>query len=76
MLLFPTIFDTVESDIQCIRMMANEFFLYGMRLLTFERLTKVADPPFDLFFIPLIFAEECETNRDLPFHQAKRVEIR
>ena len=42
----------------------------------FEQLRKMADGPFDLFLIPLIFAREYEKDRNLPFNEAKRVEIR
>jgi phosphoglycolate phosphatase-like HAD superfamily hydrolase len=39
-------------------------------------LRKIADGPFDLFLIPLIFAKEYQNDRNLPFNEAKRVEIR
>lgn len=57
-------------------MVANELFPHGVHPLTFEQLRKVADRPFDLFLIPLIFAEECEKDCDLLFNETKRVEIR
>jgi len=69
--------DTVETDIQRVHVIANEILSrYGITPLTFERLRKIADGPFDLFLIPLIFAKECENDRNLPFNEAKRVEIR
>ncbi len=75
--LVRTMSDTVETDIQRVHVIANEILpRYGIAPLTFEQLRKVADGPFDLFLIPLIFAKEYENNRDLPFNEAKRVEIR
>jgi phosphoglycolate phosphatase-like HAD superfamily hydrolase len=75
--LVRTMSDTVETDIQRVHVIANEILSrYGITPLTFERLRKVADGPFDLFLIPLIFAKECENDRNLPFNEAKRVEIR
>jgi phosphoglycolate phosphatase-like HAD superfamily hydrolase len=75
--LVRTMSDTVETDIQRIHVIANEILSrYGITPLTFERLRKIADGPFDLFLIPLIFAKECENDRNLPFNEAKRVEIR
>jgi phosphoglycolate phosphatase-like HAD superfamily hydrolase len=69
--------DTVETDIQRVHLIVNEILSrYGITPLTFERLRKIADGPFDLFLIPLIFAKECENDRNLPFNEAKRVEIR
>jgi phosphoglycolate phosphatase-like HAD superfamily hydrolase len=44
--------------------------------LSFTELRKIADGPFDLFLIPLIFAKEYQKDRTLPFNEAKRVEIR
>ena len=75
--LVRTMSDTVETDIQRIHVIANEILSrYGITPLTFERLRKIADGPFDLFLIPLIFAKECENDRNLPFNEAKRVELR
>jgi phosphoglycolate phosphatase-like HAD superfamily hydrolase len=75
--LVRTMSDTVETDIQRVHVIANEILSrYGITPLTFERLRKIADGPFDLFLIPLIFAKECENDRNLPFNEAKRVEIR
>ena len=75
--LVRTMSDTVETDIQRVHVIANEILSrYGITPLTFERLRKIADGPFDLFLIPLIFAKECENDRNLPFNEVKRVEIR
>jgi phosphoglycolate phosphatase-like HAD superfamily hydrolase len=69
--------DTVETDIQRVFTIANEILpRYNMAPLSFEQLRKIADGPFDLFLIPLIFAKEFDGNRTLPFNEAKRVEIR
>jgi phosphoglycolate phosphatase-like HAD superfamily hydrolase len=69
--------DTVETDIQRVQVIANEILpRYGKPTLTFEQLRKVADGPFDLFLIPLIWADDCKKDRSLPFNEAKRVEIR
>jgi phosphoglycolate phosphatase-like HAD superfamily hydrolase len=75
--LVRTMSDTVETDIQRVHVITNEILpRYGIAPLTFEQLRKVADGPFDLFLIPLIFAKEYANNRNLPFNEAKRVEIR
>ena len=69
--------DTVETDIQRVHVIANEILpRYDLPPLTFEQLRKIADGPFDLFLIPLIFAKEYAKDRNLPFNEAKRVEIR
>jgi phosphoglycolate phosphatase-like HAD superfamily hydrolase len=69
--------DTVETDIQRVLVIANELLLrYEMPPLSFVQLRKIADGPFDLFLIPLIFARECQQDPSLPFNEAKRVEIR
>jgi phosphoglycolate phosphatase-like HAD superfamily hydrolase len=76
-LLVRTMSDTVETDIQRVFIIANEIFgRYGIPPLSFEQLRRVADGPFDLFLIPLIFAKEFERDRSLPFNEAKRAEIR
>jgi phosphoglycolate phosphatase-like HAD superfamily hydrolase len=76
-LLVRTMSDTVETDIQRVFIIANEILArYGMPPLFFEQLRKIADGPFDLFLIPLIFAKEFERDRSLPFNEAKRAEIR
>jgi phosphoglycolate phosphatase-like HAD superfamily hydrolase len=75
--LVRTMSDTVETDIQRVHAIANEILPhYGMPPLSFERLRKIADGPFDLFLIPLIWAREYDQDRSLPFNEAKRVEIR
>ena len=75
--LVRTMSDTVETDIQRVHVIANEILpRYGKPTLTFEQLRKIADGPFDLFLIPLILADEYEKDRNLPFNEAKRVEIR
>jgi phosphoglycolate phosphatase-like HAD superfamily hydrolase len=75
--LIRTMSDTVETDIQRVHVIANEILpRYNLPLLSFEQLRKIADGPFDLFLIPVIFAKEYEHDRTLPFNEAKRVEIR
>ena len=75
--LVRTMSDTVETDIQRVHVIANEILPhYGKPTLTFEQLRKIADGPFDLFLIPLVWADEYERDRNLPFNEAKRVEIR
>jgi phosphoglycolate phosphatase-like HAD superfamily hydrolase len=75
--LVRTMSDTVETDIQRVHVIANEILpRYRLPTLTFEELRKIADGPFDLFLIPLIFAKEHEGDRTLPFNEAKRAEIR
>ncbi|HVO93140.1 MAG TPA: HAD hydrolase-like protein [Terriglobales bacterium] len=76
-LLVRTMSDTVETDIQRVQVIANELLpRYGKPALSFAQLRKVADGPFDLFLIPLIWPAEFEKDRSLPFNEAKRVEIR
>ena len=75
--LVRTMSDTVETDIQRVHVIANEILpRYNLPPITFEQLRKIADGPFDLFLIPLIFAAEYANDRNLPFNEAKRVEIR
>ncbi|MDH3443508.1 MAG: HAD hydrolase-like protein [Deltaproteobacteria bacterium] len=72
-----TMSDTVETDIKRVLVIANEILpRYNLPPLSFEALRKIADGPFDLFLIPLIFREQFEKDRTLPFNEAKRVEIR
>ncbi len=72
-----TMSDTVETDIRRVLTIANEILpRYEMPPLSFAELRKIADGPFDLFLIPLIFAKEYQKDRGLPFNEAKRVEIR
>jgi phosphoglycolate phosphatase-like HAD superfamily hydrolase len=75
--LVRTMSDTVETDLQRVFTIANEILpRYEMPPLSFAELRKIADGPFDLFLIPLIFAKEYQKDRTLPFNEAKRVEIR
>ena len=75
--LVRTMSDTVETDIQRVFTIANEILpRYEMPPISFPELCKIADGPFDLFLIPLIFAKEYQKDRNLPFNEAKRVEIR
>jgi phosphoglycolate phosphatase-like HAD superfamily hydrolase len=75
--LVRTMSDTVETDIQRVHVIANEILpRYNLPTLKFEQLRKIADGPFDLFLIPLIFAKEHERDRTLVFNEAKRAEIR
>jgi phosphoglycolate phosphatase-like HAD superfamily hydrolase len=75
--LLRTMSDTVETDIQRVLTIANEILpRYNFPTLTFDQLRKIADGPFDLFLIPLLFAREYEADRSLPFNEAKRAEIR
>jgi phosphoglycolate phosphatase-like HAD superfamily hydrolase len=75
--LMRTMSDTVETDIQRVLTIANEILSrYELPGLSFQRLRKIADGPFDFFLIPLIFAIEYEQDRSLPFNETKRAEIR
>ena len=75
--LLRTMSDTVETDIQRVLTIANELLpRYNLSGLSFERLRKIADGPFDLFLIPLVFAKEYAKDPSLPFNEAKRGEIR
>ena len=76
-LLVRTMSDTVETDIHRVLTIANELLpRYDLAPLSFEQLRKIADGPFDLFLIPLIFSKQFAIDRNLPFNEAKRVEIR
>jgi phosphoglycolate phosphatase-like HAD superfamily hydrolase len=69
--------DTVETDIRRIHVIANEVLpKYDKRPLSFEELRKVADGPFDLFLIPLVFESEYRNNPSIIFNEEKRQEIR
>ncbi len=75
--LVRTMSDTVETDIQRVHVIVNEILpRYNLPPLIFEQLRKIADGPFDLFLIPHIFAAEFAKDRNLPFNEGKRVEIR
>ena len=74
--LVRTMSDTVETDIQRVFVIANEIFpRYRLPTLSFEQLRKIADGPFDLFLIPLIFAAEYQKDRNLSFNEAKRLRL-
>ena len=69
--------DTVETDIQRVFTIANEILpRYEMPPLSFAELRKIADGPFDLFLIPLIFSKEYREGSLSMFNEARRVEIR
>jgi len=75
--LMRTMSDTVETDIRRVLTIANELLpRYNLPALNFDQLRQIADGPFDLFLIPMIFAKEFEHDRSLAFNEAKRVEIR
>jgi phosphoglycolate phosphatase-like HAD superfamily hydrolase len=75
--LVRTMSDTVETDIRRVLTITNGILpRYRIAPLSFEQLRKIADGPFDLFLIPLIFPEEFAKNPGLPFNEAKRIEIR
>jgi phosphoglycolate phosphatase-like HAD superfamily hydrolase len=75
--LLRTMSDTVETDIQRVLTITNELLpRYNLPPLTLDQLRKIADGPFDLFLIPLLFAEEYAKDRSLPFNEVKRAEVR
>ena len=75
--LLRTMSDTVETDIHRVYIIANEVLSrYRKGALSWEELRKIADGPFDLFLIPLIFREEFEADPHLIFNEARRQEIR
>jgi phosphoglycolate phosphatase-like HAD superfamily hydrolase len=75
--LVRTMSDTVETDIGRVFTITNEILpRYNIAPLTFAQLRKIADGPFDLFLIPLVFAVEFAKEPTLPFNETKRVEIR
>jgi phosphoglycolate phosphatase-like HAD superfamily hydrolase len=75
--LVRTMSDTVETDIDRVLTIANEILpRYHMQPLSFDQLRKIADGPFDLFLIPLIFNSEYRRDGFLMFNEAKRAEIR
>jgi phosphoglycolate phosphatase-like HAD superfamily hydrolase len=76
-ILARTMSDTVESDIRRVHTIANEILpLYKKPTLSFDQLRKLADGPFDLFLIPLVFADEYRSDPSVVFNEAKRQEIR
>ncbi len=75
--LVRTMSDTVEADIRRVHVIANEILArYKKEPLSFERLRKIADGPFDLFLIPLIFEGDCWKNPNIVFNEQRRQEIR
>jgi phosphoglycolate phosphatase-like HAD superfamily hydrolase len=76
-LLVRTMSDTVETDIRRVHVIANEILpRYKKSPLTFERLRKIADGPFDLFLIPLIFEKDFQRDAAVIFNEQRRQEIR
>ncbi len=75
--LVRTMSDTVETDIRRVHVVANEILArYKKEILSFEQLRKIADGPFDLFLIPLIFEGDYRKNPNIVFNEQKRQEIR
>ena len=75
--LLRTMSDTVETDIRRVHIIANEVLSrYQKKALSWEDLRKIAEGPFDLFLIPLIFREEFEKDSNVLFNEARRQEIR
>ena len=63
--LVRTMSDTVETDIQRVFVITNELLpRYEMPPLGFAQLRKIADGPFDLFLIPVIFAREYQPGSE------------
>jgi phosphoglycolate phosphatase-like HAD superfamily hydrolase len=76
-LLVRTMSDTVETDIRRVHTIASEVLpRYGKPALSFEALRKVADGPFDLFLIPLVFDAEYRKDPSIVFNEVRRQEIR
>lgn len=75
--LVRTMSDTVESDIRRVHVIASEILpRYKKAPLSFERLRKIADGPFDLFLIPIIFEDDYRRNPNVIFNENRRQEIR
>lgn len=75
--LVRTMSDTVETDIRRVHVIANEVLdRYRKDPLSFEQLRKIADGPFDLFLIPLVFEKDYSSNPNIVFNESKRQEIR
>jgi len=75
--LVRTMSDTVETDIRRVHVIANEILpRYKKKTLSFEELRKLADGPFDLFLIPLVFESDYRKDPSIVFNEAKRQEIR
>ena len=76
-LLVRTMSDTVETDIRRVHVIANDVLpRYKKSPLSFEQLRKIADGPFDLFLIPLVFDKDCQKDPAVIFNEGKRQEIR
>jgi phosphoglycolate phosphatase-like HAD superfamily hydrolase len=76
-ILARTMSDTVETDIRRVHAIASEVLpRYNKRPLSFEELRKVADGPFDLFLIPLVFESEYRNDPSIVFNEERRQEIR
>ncbi len=75
--LLRTMSDTVETDIRRVHVISNEILArYKKDTLSFDQLRRIADGPFDLFLIPLIFEKDYQRNPNIIFNEAKRQEIR
>jgi phosphoglycolate phosphatase-like HAD superfamily hydrolase len=75
--LVRTMSDTVETDIRRVHVIANEVLArYRKPTLPFDRLRKIADGPFDLFLIPLVFEKDYQRDPHVIFNELKRQEIR
>ena len=76
-ILARTMSDTVETDIRRVHAIASEVLpRYNKKPLSFEGLRKVADGPFDLFLIPLVFDSDYRNDPSIVFNEEKRQEIR
>ncbi len=77
MVLVRTMSDTVETDIQRVHVISNEVLVrYKKAPLSFEQMRKLADGPFDLFLIPLVFEADYQRNYHTIFNERRRQEIR
>lgn len=75
--LVRTMSDTVETDIQRVHVISNEVLgRYKRAPLSFEQMRKLADGPFDLFLIPLVFEKDYRRNHHTIFNEERRQEIR
>lgn len=69
--------DTVETDIERVHVVSNEVLTrFKKEPLSFRQLRRVADGPFDLFLIPIIFREDFQKNPFIIFNEEKRRAIR
>jgi phosphoglycolate phosphatase-like HAD superfamily hydrolase len=75
--LVRTMSDTVETDIRRVHVIASEILArYHKSSLSFDELRKIADGPFDLFLIPVIFEKDYQRDPNVIFNEGKRQEIR